>query len=205
MVKYGNSIFSLYNLIFGELIKRLQLGGVPQAPGGVCTHAYARVKKFPAVDPSGSFLLSELFGEPSFEVTRRVASPVEGAGRPELVLMFELERGGGAAGCFELDLDVAAPVHEPDVGSARPVREATGLPTFEVEPLVREEELADCVFDFCFGRHNFSPPLLYFRPNTLYNKLRVRAGRRNSFLPHLSSAGFYVSPATDDRPDLDFR
>lgn len=27
-------------------------------------------KKFPAVDPSGSFLLFELFGEPSFEVTR---------------------------------------------------------------------------------------------------------------------------------------
>lgn len=69
MVKYGNSIFSLYNLIFGELIKRLQLGGVPQAPGGVCTHMRMR-KKFPAVDPSGSFLLFELFGEPSFEVTR---------------------------------------------------------------------------------------------------------------------------------------
>lgn len=122
------------------------------------THAYAHVRKFPAVDPSGSFLLSELFGEPSFEVARRVASPVEGAGRPEPVLMFELERGCGAAGCFELDLDVPASVYEPDVGSARPIREAAGLPAFEVESVVSEEELTDCVFDFCFRGHNFSPP-----------------------------------------------
>lgn len=48
MVKYGNRIFLLYNLIFGKLIKRSQLEGGPPGPHAhphERSHTYVRGKK----------------------------------------------------------------------------------------------------------------------------------------------------------------
>lgn len=64
-------------LIKAHLLQCVHNWGSPGGPGAYAhmhthpsTHMHMREKKFPAVDPPGSFLLFELFGEPSFEVVR---------------------------------------------------------------------------------------------------------------------------------------
>ena len=114
----------------------------------------------------------KIVAEPIFEVGERVASPVEGAGCPEPLLVFELKRTHGSAGSFDFDLAVDAFVDEPKVGKAGPVIEAPGLPAFVNEAGDRFEKIDDFVLNAFFGSHKkFLSSLLYFRLETHYNRI----------------------------------
>ena len=99
----------------------------------------------------------KIAAEPIFKVGERVASPVEGAGCPEPLLVFELKRTRGSAGSFDFDLGVSASVHEPDVGHTRVIPEASGVTAFD--KTIREcfEETDDFVLNLFFGSHKNFP------------------------------------------------
>ena len=75
--------------------------------------------------------------------------------------MFELEGPHLTVRRFELDLDMPAFVHEPDVRRTGSVRETAGLASLDMKVWDSGQKFADCVFDFCFRSHKKFHRLYY--------------------------------------------